>query len=85
MKVFELIEFLKGCDQDSDVIMQKDPEGNGYSPLAGADNECVYVQESSYSGEVYSVSDSADDNLMEENEWQELLTGPRVVVLWPTY
>lgn len=25
-----------------DIILQKDPEGNGYSPISGADIDCIY-------------------------------------------
>ena len=34
MTVKELIEGLQSEDPDRLVICQKDPEGNGYSPLA---------------------------------------------------
>lgn len=34
MKVSELIAELKKLDPDRIVILQKDPEGNGYSELA---------------------------------------------------
>lgn len=39
MKVKELQKLLSECDPESEVILQKDPEGNGYSPLYGVDNE----------------------------------------------
>ena len=37
-----------------EVVLQKDSEGNGYSPLAGADPEAVYIPDSTWSGDVYS-------------------------------
>lgn len=53
MKVKELIEQLRKCDPESIVILQKDSEGNGYSPIAGVDSDDLkYVKETSYSGEV---------------------------------
>ena len=61
MKVSELIEALQEMDPDSLVIMQKDSEGNGYSPLAGADPNGIYVADSTYSGEVYDAEWTADD------------------------
>ena len=51
MTVRELIERLKTCEPDRIVVMAKDAEGNGYSPLhnlwAGR-----YLADSTYSGEV---------------------------------
>jgi hypothetical protein len=38
MTVEELIKLLQTFDPNSLVIMQRDPEGNGYSPLAGAED-----------------------------------------------
>lgn len=52
MTVKELIKELENCDQDSIVILQKDAEGNGYSPLAGSDNACNYQADSTWSGDV---------------------------------
>lgn len=83
MKVKDLIEALAECAPESEVILQKDSEGNGYSPLAGADPDTVYVAESTWSGTVYSTNDSASDNCMEEGAWTALKSGPKCVVLFP--
>ena len=37
MNVSELIEYLLGFDPETEVILQRDSEGNGFSPLAGVD------------------------------------------------
>ncbi len=74
MTVKELIEVLSGFSPDKEVILQKDAEGNGYSPLAGADDDAVYVAETTYSGTVYSKD--------EKEEYAP--NGEQVVVLWPT-
>jgi hypothetical protein len=52
MKVKDLIEQLKDVDPDRTVIMSKDAEGNGYSPLYNMSEE-IYCPDSTYSGEVY--------------------------------
>lgn len=83
MKVKELIMILSEFDQNAEVILQKDAEGNGYSPLAGADHDAVYVPESTWSGSVYSTSWTADDACMEESEWKKILRKKRCVVLNP--
>lgn len=83
MRVDELIELLKECPQDAELIIQKDSEGNGYSPLCGLDEECIYVADSSYSGEIYSTILTADEADLEQEEWDELLRGKRSIVLYP--
>lgn len=55
-----------------ELIMQKDAEGNGYSPLQGIDFNVVYVPESTWSGEVFSTDYDAEDHCLEEAEWEEL-------------
>lgn len=72
MKVKELIEELKQLDPEAEVILQKDAEGNGYSPCAGV-QACIYVPESTWGGEVYNIDD-------EEVDADEQV---KAVVLWP--
>lgn len=83
MKVKELKEAIANLPDDMEVILQKDSEGNGYSPLSGADADCIYVADSTWRGSVYSMEFSAEDNCMEEEEWEELKAGPKALVLWP--
>tara|TARA_R110000803_G_scaffold57743_1_gene115780 strand:+ start:237 stop:494 length:258 start_codon:yes stop_codon:yes gene_type:complete len=83
MKVAELIKMLQDVDPESECILQKDGEGNGYSPLSGIDPEAIYIADSTYSGEVYSAEWSAEDADMEEDEWDTLLKKPRCVVFYP--
>lgn len=52
MTVKELKEILKDCNDNDLVVLQKDAEGNGYSPLDGADDNSVYIPDSTWSGEV---------------------------------
>lgn len=54
MKVKELIEQLQKLPEDAIVILQKDAEGNGYSPVDDAE-EAIYVAEKTWCGEVYSL------------------------------
>lgn len=83
MKVRELLAALSEADPDAEVIMQKDAEGNGYSPLAVVDLEAVYVPDTTWSGEVLSLSWTAYDADMEQSEWDEMRARPRCVVLAP--
>jgi len=84
MTVKELIAELQLMPQDSIVILQKDAEGNGYSPLSCVDPDAVYEADSTWSGDVYSTNWSAEDACMERDEWQEFKSStPPCVVLAP--
>lgn len=80
MKVHQLKSALEGLPDDMEIVLQKDPEGNGYSTLGGADPGGIYVPES---GEVYADTWSADDACVDVAEWDLLLLQPRTLVLWP--
>ena len=84
MKVLELINILNELPPELDVILQKDSEGNGFSPLEGVDGNCIYAADSTWSGEVFSTDWSADDADMDEKEWQDFKKDNlKVVVLYP--
>jgi len=83
MKVKELLEQLKTLDPEMDIIIQKDAEGNGYSPLAGADPDGIYVADTTWYGTVYDSNWSAEEAAMDEIEWKELHQLPRCLVLHP--
>jgi hypothetical protein len=83
MKVIELKEAIKDLPDDMEIILQKDAEGNGYSPLEGADPNSVYIPETTWYGEVYSMERTADDAEMEEEDWEEIKKNPRSLILYP--
>lgn len=83
MKVKELIRLLELENSESEVIVQKDSEGNGFSPLSDVDGYCVYVPSSTWSGNIFSLEWSADDACMTDEEWAEIKAKPRCVVLAP--
>lgn len=74
MTVGELLESLAGLKPDMLVVLQEDAEGNGYSPLSGAEI-AYYVPLSTWSGEVYSQEDLASEG--------HVAGGQDVLVLWP--
>lgn len=84
MKVKDLIKELEKLDPNLQVILQKDGEGNGYSPLCGVE-EAVYVPDSTYSGQVHSLKYTADDTGIEEEQWKNLKKSKknRCLVMWP--
>lgn len=71
MTVKELIEQLQKMPQDSIVIIQKDGEGNDYSPLDGAYDENVYIADSTWSGMVYNNDEQPDEDADEEEDYLE--------------
>lgn len=83
MNVKELKEIILNLPDEMEVIMQKDAEGNGYSPLRGADPDCVYIPETTWYGEAYPTEWTADDAGMSKKEWEKILSKPRVLVLHP--
>ncbi len=75
MKVKELIELLKKEDQEREVIMSKDGEGNNFSPFADISRQ-TYEADSTWSGEI------GVDELTDDDE-DEFIYDEKVIVLWP--
>lgn len=83
MKIKELMELLKGFDPDTIVVMSKDAEGNGYSPLTEISSGDNYVAENSWSG--YVGPPELTDELRDEGYSEEdIVDGVPCIVLWPT-
>jgi hypothetical protein len=83
MNVKELRKLLKKLPGNMEIILQKDAEGNGYSPLYDADPDAIYVEETTWSGHVYYTGWTAEECCMDEDEYEEMLKHPRVLVLEP--
>ena len=83
MTVKELKQEIESLPDDMLVILQKDAEGNGYSPLSGTDTDVIYIPDSTYSGDVYDSNWTADDACLSESEWAELQTKPKALILYP--
>ncbi len=78
MTVKELKLAIANLPDNMPVILQKDSEGNGYSPCVGAayDGD-IYVPQSGCRGEVYSKEAQQD------YEPADFANGVHCVVLWP--
>ena len=83
MKVKELRTLLDNLPDDMEIILQKDSEGNGYSPLAGADPDAIYRPENSWFGDVFSTDWSAAECCLDEEEWEVLKKNPCSLILYP--
>lgn len=85
MTVRELQEFIKDLNPTMEVILQKDAEGNGYSPLCEAAANSFYVPENTWSGEMYNYDWTADEADADEGEWLTMKQQSRpALVLVPT-
>ena len=83
MTVRDLIDSLSGVPLDAEVILQKDPEGNGYSPLAGVFTTCIYSPETTWGGEIKDTDWTADEACADEDDWEEFKKRPRCLLLYP--
>ena len=83
MKLRELVEKLQELDQDLEVVISKDSEGNTYSPLDGWNDDILYFP----NGEVFDTKWSAHDACFEyEDEWEEFKvtnSDKNVIVFYP--
>jgi len=84
MKIAELKKAIEQFDDDMEIILQKDGEGNGYSPLADVNGNAIYIPTSTWSGDIYSTEWSADDACLDIDDWEEFKSSnPNCVVLAP--
>ena len=83
MTVKELRQRINELPDDMVIIIQKDSEGNNYSPLDGADSNVVYVPFNGYSGAAYSLDWACTDACMSHDEWEILKTKQRSLILYP--
>ncbi len=85
MKVWELIEQLQSCNSEDIVVMSKDGEGNGYSPLFEVDASCRYEPDSTWHGTTGlrgPLTTALKDRGFSDEDISE--GGQDCVVLWPT-
>lgn len=84
MKVKELRELLADLPDDMEVICSGDAEGNSHGPLYGA-WVGFFKKEGYREGYVVGDDESFDDyeDMMEQEEWDELTSGPKSLILTP--
>jgi hypothetical protein len=83
MTVGDLRDVLADYPRDMPVVMAKDGEGNGHSPLADVD-VAMYVPDSTWSGEVYATPEEiADPDSIHTDEDEAPDGAVRVLLLGP--
>lgn len=82
LTVADLLAFLHTQDPDMQLVMSKDAEGNGYSPLAGVET-AMYLAETTWAGDIYPTPEeiASEDYLSEEDGAPD--GAVRVLVLGP--
>jgi hypothetical protein len=83
MKVRDLIAVLQKMDQDREVIMASDAEGNSFSPLVKIDT-AAYRASRTWGGEIGLEELTDDDRELGFCEDDVLEDGVPAVVLCPT-
>ncbi|WP_280389888.1 hypothetical protein [Nocardia wallacei] len=72
--VGDLIDFLSTRPRDQLVVLAKDAEGNGYSPLSDAE-DAYYYADTTWSGEV-AYEDVEVDGEIEDGAVRAVVLGP---------
>lgn len=81
LTVKELIDQLSGLDPDAVVIMQRDPEGNGYAPCSGAEGNGAWDTKEREYGYATLTPELERQGFSQE----DVIAGVPAVVLWPIY
>lgn len=66
-----------------DVILSKDAEGNGHSPLDYIDTDCIYIPDSTYSGDIVDTQWTAEEACREDDEWERMKKKKHCILLGP--
>ena len=85
--VKDLIAALQEMPQDAIVICSSDSEGNGHSPLAGIDPNCIYLHQGAYGGEIAGIAELTDEDRQMGLTDEDVYTGAdglRAIILVPT-
>jgi topoisomerase IA-like protein len=72
MTVRQLIEQLSECEQDAQVIVAADEEGNGFKKLYAVEGHSVFIEDGAF-GDYVTEKGSEDDTG----------EGINCIVLWP--
>lgn len=81
MKVKELIKLLNKVDPERIVILSKDGEGNGFSPLLDLE-EKSYLADSTWSGEI-GIEKLTPELIAEGYTNEDVGKGEKALVFWP--
>ena len=76
----DLVEVLEELG-DVDIILSRDPEGNGFHELA---YYSIRIKNGDDPEDFYDATSDAEDVELSEEEWEKIRKeNPRILVLWP--
>jgi len=81
MKVKDLIKKLQKEDQDRIVVMSRDAEGNGFSPLDEI-STCAYGAETTWYGEV-GFEELTEEDIEAGYDEDDVIEGEPALILRP--
>ena len=83
MTIAEFIKELQQYPQEYEVILEKDAEGNSYSPLCGI-MDGVYESENTWSGDFKPFDAEYEELDFTKEEWEDYKSNnQKVIVLYP--
>lgn len=77
----ELIAQLSQLDPKACVILQRDPEGNGYAPLSGVEGNGSWDKKS----REYGYAELTPELEQRGYAQEDCIDGEPAVVLWPSW
>jgi hypothetical protein len=80
MKVKDLIEILQEQSPDTLIVMSKDAEGNGFSPLYTVSPDAYYVPETTWMGDAYTEEDMKE---CYDDEGEDRPEAGSAIIMWP--
>ena len=83
MNIGELKELIKDMDNNIEIIISKDVEGNNYSPLSDY-SEGIYLSSPTWYGKFYHVDELNDPDEYNLEEVENIKSeGSECICLWP--
>lgn len=77
-------ELYNNLPPDTEIILQKDAEGNGHSPLSSINSNAIYIPTSTWSGNVYNTKLTAKENGLNPDQGLEIISRyPKAIILSP--
>lgn len=81
----ELINVLPDSIDEALVVLQQDPEGNGYYRVRGLDEDCIVKELNRFHLEVLSKSWTPDEAGVDAADWEQMKNNAtlQTVVIFP--
>jgi hypothetical protein len=81
MNVGQLKKYLELLSDDTQIILQKDSEGNGYAQCDDVLTDCILYTDNTSQQMIYDVNVCASENQLSENDWKHIKESHDVILL----